>query len=81
MNMTELWFLRNTLDAGGGKVSPFAELTVTTPKFGYDQCYVDVDTTRYLIKHKTWAEATPHGSLKDMLNVVFYVQKHKRQIK
>ena len=77
MNMTELWFLRHTIDAGEGEVLLFAEMAVRTPKFGYEECYVDVENTRYLVKHKTWIGARSDG---DCRNMVFYVQKHKTLI-
>ena len=76
LSMTELWFLRHTIDSGGGVVSPFAELSVRTPKFGYDECYVDIDDRRYLIKHKTRAG----GTWETCKNVVFFVRKHKNPI-
>jgi len=80
MNMTELWFLRNTIDSGDGtvKIATFGELTVRTPKFGYDECYIDIEDQRYLLKHKTWVSS--EHFLMPQANIVFYVRKHKNPI-
>lgn len=81
MNMTELWFLRHTidrdeydLDRDGIQVR--AEKCGT--KFGYDECYIDIEDQRYLVKHKTWVGG--EHLLPPVINIVFYVRKHKNLI-
>lgn len=76
MNLTELWFLRNTIDSGDGSVSATGEFAVQTTRFGYDECYVDIEDQRYLVKHKTWVSGEEF--VRPNPNVVFYVQKHRK---
>ena len=74
--MTELWFLRNTIDSGELPWAiPFMEQTVKTRKFGYDECYVDIEDQRYLIKHKS--HVSNELFIPPRYNIVFFVQKHK----
>ena len=73
--MTELWFLRNTIDSGDGTVRTTNEFAVRTARFGYDECYIDIADQRYLLKHKSWVSGEEMIPLTK--NIVFYVQKHK----
>ncbi len=79
LNMTELWFLRNTIDSGDRTVTTTTgEVAVRTTRFGYDECYVDIGDQRYLLKHKTWVSGEEF--VRPNPNIVFYVQKHKNLI-
>ena len=75
---TEIWFLREMLDAGNTKRTKIG-FTIQDPKFGYSECHMDFDDTRYLIKYKEWASQHDDRS-REYTNVVFYVQKFKRPI-
>lgn len=80
INTTELWFLREALACGNYDMS-IVGYEVRTPKFGYEECYIDISDTRYLVKYKTWAytrEALPasHPAPGNDKNIIFYVQKH-----
>jgi hypothetical protein len=82
LNMTELWFLRETLEGGNYKRKNIG-LEVRDPKFGYNECYIDIGDTRYLVKHKQWAWPSlkvTSSNTDEYSNVVFYVQKYKRKI-
>jgi hypothetical protein len=85
MNSTELWFLREQLDGGNYKRKNIG-LEVRDPKFGYNECYIDIDDTRYLVKHKQWAWPKPVPALlsgkpsDEYSNVVFFVQKFKKKL-
>lgn len=72
MNMTELWFLRNILDADEETLLTLGKLTVRTAKFGYEECRVEIGDQGYLVKHKTWI-----SGIKPKNNIVFHVQKYK----
>jgi len=80
--MTELWFLKESIGTKDIEVSSAAGdyfMQVRTPKFGYDECYIDIDDTRYLVKHRTESGPT-HGGSWNGINVVFFVRKHKNKI-
>ena len=76
--MTELWFLRNTIDSGNGAITSTAEIAVRTARFGFDECHIDIADQRYLLKHKTWVSG--ELLIPPTKNIVFYVQKYKNLI-
>ncbi len=69
MNMTELWFLRNTIDSNNYTVLAIDDPRIKrlTPKFGYNQCHIFVEDQGYLIKHKNWISSEDF--------IVFHVSK------
>ena len=79
---TELWFLKEQMESGALKLRR-KDITVRTPKFGYEECYVDIGDQRYLVKYKTWAGEWEGARLNTMKHVIFYVQKfkHSRELK
>ena len=80
MSMTELWFFKETIDGGGIDMARTPSgYEVRTPKFGYNECYVNIEDQRYLVKHRTDAAESHGGSWNGTRNVVFFVQKHNRK--
>jgi hypothetical protein len=85
MNMTELWFLKESVASGTYDfATDSAGYTVRTPKFGYDECYIDIDDTRYLVRHRTQISnegANWGSSVAPNKNVIFYIQKFKKKVR
>lgn len=79
VTVTELWFLKEHL-SNNNFDNDTVGYTVTTPKFGYSECHVDIDDTRYLVKHKQFAGSPGRTQPDTFRNVVFYVQKYKKPI-
>jgi len=78
MSSTELWFFKEHIQSGEYGLKS-AGVEVRTPKFGYEECYIDINDTRYLVKHRTNAGSID-GTLDGKRRVVFYVRKHKNSI-
>ena len=76
LNMTELWFLRHTIDSGECSV---ANVRVhETKKFGHNDLYIDIEDQRYHIKHKTIVSG--ENFLPPLENIVYHVHKHNKLI-
>jgi hypothetical protein len=82
VNVTELWFLKEHLSNNNFDMESIG-FEARTPKFGYSECHVDIEDTRYLVKHKSYAGMTAGqvASRVHRQNEIFYVQKYNKPIK
>lgn len=78
ISTTEVWFLREMLEGGNFKRTQVGT-EVRDPKFGYNECFLDIEDQRYLVKYKQWANGMRPAP--EYENVIFYLQKFKRLTK